>query len=101
MLKLCNFLSEEFTSRLFDVKPVENPGKTPLVHQPIQPENAGKWHSKMSSWEVRAFENVAGDTLNDFGYELVSSADPLYFPMPILYKLQNKLLHRYFKIIGR
>lgn len=101
MQKLCAFLGEEYSSTLFDVRPVENPGKTPLVHQPIKAENAGKWRQKMSTWQIRIFESVASDTLRRFGYELITSGHPLSLPMRAAYRLHNRVISMYWQRVRR
>ena len=95
MKVLCNFLGETYSDTLFDVNPVENPGKTPLVHQPIKADNANKWHTLMTPAQIRAFESVAGNTLRQLGYELASTAPPPSLPIKAAYRLHNRLLAAY------
>jgi hypothetical protein len=45
-------------------------GKTPLLQQPVQPDNADKWRTRMTCPQIRIFESAAGDTLARFGYPL-------------------------------
>lgn len=97
MRKLCAFLGEEFSAELFDVRPAEDPGKTPLVHKPLKADNAGKWRSKMTASQVQAFEGVAGKTLREFGYELVSPGMPPRLPTKAAYRLHNKLLTAFWR----
>lgn len=97
MQNLCAFLGEEYFSTLFDVRPVENPGKTPLVHQPLKAENVGKWRQKMSAWQIRTFESAAGDTLRRFGYEPATSACPLPLPFKAAYRLHNRIMTAYWR----
>ena len=93
--RVCEFLGEPYTDGLLDVQPVENPGKTPLVHQPIKPDNAGKWRQNMSAWQIRVFEAAAGDTLSRFGYELASDARPLMPGLSTAFRLHNRLVSAY------
>lgn len=95
MKVICSFLGEEYSASLFEVTPVEVPGKTPLVHQPLQADNAGKWRSKMTPFQIRAFEGVAGKTLRECGYELISPGKPPIFIEKIAYRLHNKFLTIY------
>lgn len=81
MQKLCDFLTEEYSSNLFNIESVENAGKTPLVYQPIKSENAGKWRTKMTSRQIRLFKSAAGGTLLHFNYELTTfRSPPTLFP---------------------
>lgn len=63
-----------------------------LVHEPLKTDNAGKWRSKMTLFQIKAFESVAGKTLRAFGHDLITPAKP---PSPVIkaaYRLHNKLL---------
>jgi len=93
MQRICAFLGEEYSSKLFHVQAVENPGKTPLVHQPIKSENAGKWRTEMRLHQVRLFERTAGDTLRRFGYQLTTPESPLSIFERAAYRLHNKLFN--------
>ena len=92
MKTLCNFLGEDYSDTLFDFQSTDDPGKTPLVHQPIKVDNAGKWRSKMTSRQIRAFESVAGTTLRQFGYELSTVSKPPSLFIKAAYRLHNYLL---------
>lgn len=97
MKRLCAFLGEEFSAELFDVTPVDDPGKTPLVHQPLQADNAGKWRSRMSASQIRAFESVAGTTLDEFGYALLTAGKPPALAVKAAYRLHNQLLTAFWR----
>ncbi|WP_310447394.1 sulfotransferase [Thiobacillus sp.] len=97
MKTLCAFLGEAFSSGLFDVTAVDDPGKTPLVHKPLRADNAGKWRSKMSTAQIRAFESVSGNTLREFGYELVTPAAPPSTVVKAAYRLHNQLLSAFWR----
>jgi hypothetical protein len=92
MRTLCDFLGEAYSAELFDVAAVDDPGKTPLVHKPLQADNAEKWRGKMTPAQIRAFESVSGKTLREFGYELATSAPPPSLPVKAAYRLHNQLL---------
>lgn len=92
MKTLCDFLGEEYSAELFDVEAVDDPGKTPLVHKPLQADNAEKWRRRMSANQIRAFESVSGKTLREFGYELATSATPPSMLVKAAYRLHNQLL---------
>jgi hypothetical protein len=97
MKTLCAFLGEEFSDELFDVTAVDDPGKTPLVHKPLQADNAGKWRSKMSAAQIKAFESVSGNTLREFGYELATPGTPPSMIVKAAYRLHNQLLTAYWR----
>jgi hypothetical protein len=97
MRKLCAFLGEAYSAELFEVASVDGPSKTPLVHKPLQADNAGKWRSKMSTSQILAFEGVAGKTLREFGYDLISPGTPPALVTKAAYRLHNKLLTAFWR----
>jgi hypothetical protein len=97
MRKLCGFLREEYSTELFDVASFEGPSKTPLVHKPLQADNAGKWRSRMTTSQIQAFEGVAGKTLREFSYDLTTPGKPPTLVTKASYRLHNKLLTAYWR----
>lgn len=97
MKTICDFLGETYSEALFDVAPVEAPGKTPLVHQPLKVENVGKWRVRMTPRQIRAFESVAGKTLSQFGYELMTDGKSPSLPIKAAYRLHNRLMNAYWR----
>ncbi len=97
MQALCEFLGEPYSAGMFAVSPVDDPGKTPLVHEPLKVDNAGKWRTRMSAAQIRAFESVAGNTLRELGYELTTSAQPPRLAVKAAYRLHNNLLTAYWQ----
>lgn len=97
MQTLCEFLGEPYMAEMFAVSPVDDPGKTPLVHEPLKTDNAGKWRTRMSAAQISAFESVAGNTLRELGYELATSAQPPQLAVKAAYRLHNKLLTAYWQ----
>lgn len=97
MRTLCAFLGEDYSPEMFDVAPVDDPGKTPLVHKPLRADNAGKWRVEMTRAQIRAFESVAGNTLRELGYELLTPARPPVLVEKAAYRLHNKTLARYWQ----
>ena len=97
MQRLCTFLGEAYSAELFAVTSVDDPGKTPLVHEPLKADNAGKWRSKMTPAQIRAFESVAGRTLREFGYDLITPGEPPALAVKAAYRLHNKLLTHFWK----
>jgi hypothetical protein len=90
--KICTFLGEEYDDRMFDLQPAVNPGKTPLVYQPIMAENKEKWRHEMSLWQIRVFEAAAGDTLERLGYRRRTKSRRLPFPVRALYRAHNSMV---------
>lgn len=98
MRQLCAFLGEAYSEALFEVASAGGPAsKTPLVHKPLQADNAGKWRSRMTAPQIRAFEGVAGKTLRELGYELATPAVPPTLPTKAAYRLHNKLLTAFWR----
>ena len=97
MQKLFSFLGEEYYDHLFDTRESSNPGKTPLVHKPIQPDNTGKWRQRLTPGQIRVFEGAAGNTLAKFGYEIHTSTKPLSIIVRTAYRLHNKLIRAYWR----
>jgi hypothetical protein len=77
--KVCSFLGIEYSESIINFKKPRVRGKTPtpLLKQPIQQTNAGKWQMRMTPRQIRLFEGAAGDTLMQCGYPIVTSAAPL------------------------
>jgi len=94
MLKISDFLEEEFTESLLNFEKAGLAGKTPLVQKPVQPNNAEKWRNHMSKWQIRVFESAAGDTLSRFGYPLLTGARPLPLALRAAYRALNKAAQR-------
>ena len=46
----------------------------------------------MTASQIRAFESVAGKTLRQFGYELLTDPKPPSLIVKAAYRLHNKLL---------
>lgn len=97
MRTLCDFLGETYSEDLFDVDPVDDPGKTPLVHQPLNACNAAKWRRLMSPAQIKAFERVAGDTLRECGYPLSGSVRRPGVLTKMAYRLHNRLMIAYWR----
>ncbi len=72
MSQLCNFLNIEFNPKILDFNKPIGSGKTPLLRQPLQPNNQAKWRNKMSDKQLSIFEALAGETLTDCKYELAT-----------------------------
>lgn len=70
---ICEFLDEPFSEDVIEFrKPRAQSGKrpkTPLLRQPVQSDNAGKWRSAMNPRQVYVFEALAGELLDRYGYE--------------------------------
>jgi hypothetical protein len=95
--KICGFLGEEYCETLFDVRPDDSPGKTPLVHQPIKADNSGKWRVALTPWQTRIFESAAGNTLKRFGYPLCTSPYRLPLVLRALYRGHNRIMNLFIR----
>jgi len=72
---ICEFLGENFEPSMLDFYKNKSEYKTDKLNQknlmrPLMKNNSGKWRNKMSTKEIRIFESIAGDLLNEYGYEL-------------------------------
>lgn len=90
--RICEFLGEEYSDSLVNYNKSREVGKTPLLQKPIQKENAQKWRTKMSPWQVKVFESAAGDTLSRFNYDVNTSAETLPLPLRAMYRLDNNVM---------
>lgn len=90
--KICTFLGEKYDHKMFDLHPAVNPGKTPLVYQPINEENKEKWRREMTSWQIRVFEAAAGDTLKRLGYRVNGKFGKLPLPLRAYYRAHNSIM---------
>ena len=89
MSRICAFLGEEFSESLVNFRKSGQVGKTPLLQQPVQPDNAGKWRTRMTRPQIRIFESAAGDTLARFGYPLETSARRMPLPVRAAFRGHN------------
>lgn len=94
---VCKFLDEEYTEDLFNVTRVDNPGKTPLVHEKIKSDNSEKWRKTMSPRQIRVFEGVAKDLLLEAGYPLSTKASPISPIEKMAYLADNKIKEIYWR----
>lgn len=104
MLQICAFLREEYAESLVDFGKAQQAGKTPLLQKPVQPDNAGKWRSRMSRRQVAVFESAAGGTLARLGYPLNTSAQQLPLHIRAAFRAHNRLsaaVHRRMRMLSR
>ena len=92
MIRICTFLREAYAESMVHFDKSRQPGKTPLLQRPVQPDNAGKWRSKMTRAQIRIFESAAGDTLTRLGYPLETNSQALPLLLRIAYRSHNRLL---------
>ena len=89
---LCDFLGEEFAESVIHFQKTQDPNcKTPLLRKEIQKDNREKWRMNMSKWQIRVFESAAGETLQQFGYPLLTSNKPLPLMLRAAYRVHNKI----------
>lgn len=77
LVKVCHFIGEPYSSKMLDYSigaDSEMPAESLSYHrESVQPPNRGKvlmWKQVMSREDQIIFEQVAGETLEVFGYEL-------------------------------
>jgi hypothetical protein len=100
--RICAFLGEEYDDKMFDLQPVDDPGKTPLVHQAIKEENKEKWRHEMTSRQIRIFEAAAGDTLERLGYSIKGNSRRLLLPLRVFYRAHNSMVNAFWnRKLGR
>ncbi len=100
--RICDFLGEEYDDKMFDLRPVDDPGKTPLVHQAIKEENKEKWRHEMTAHHIRIFEAAAGDTLERLGYFLKGTSRRLPLPLRVFYRAHNSMANAFWnRKLGR
>lgn len=69
-------LSAEFTDRRRQGRIIPKRARLEihrLVGHPPQPDRVQRWRREMSAADLRTFESIAGETLEEFGYELSES----------------------------
>ncbi len=72
--RICDFLGEEFSPAMLafyrgEVAYPTDPRNEDNLRRPLMSGNSGKWHTGMTSREVRIFESLAGAWLERYGYE--------------------------------
>lgn len=98
MQNICQFLGEEFSVELLNFKKARGAGKTPLLQMPVQSGNAEKWRKYLSKWQIRIFENAAGNTLEQFGYPLMNNPSSLPLLVRAGYRAHNQAVRQWQKI---
>lgn len=90
---LCSWLNLQYTPSMLEYHR-QSEASIPQVHadlfkltkQPVNASRVGKWRVELKESEIFDFENIAGDLLNDLGYELSGKQ----------FSLKTRL-HRHFK----
>jgi len=95
LARVCDFLRLDFVESLLQHRKPSTAGKTPLLGQPVQRDNAQKWRRAMSRRQIGVFESAVGLTLQHFGYALATPARPLLRPTRALHRLHNMALARW------
>jgi hypothetical protein len=90
---LCSFLDEEFNIAMLDHTTLASEiGPGPDGHsevlEPISTASIGRWKRKMTLFEQKISDKVAGDTLKSLGYEL-ANLDPFSSSERIRYMEQS------------
>ena len=108
--QICDFLGEDFAPEMLAFHTNSAPYLTDKqnqqnLSQPILTNNAGKWRTEMTARQLRIFEAVAKDKLEQYGYERqlakpqISALEVMQFkylehpPRKILAMLKNRKGH--------
>lgn len=96
---VCDFIDEPYPAKA----QANNPARsgTALKLRTVKTDNQGKWRRALSKWQIRVFESEAGDTLQQCGYPMQTSARRLPLPVRALYRLHNALSIRLYRLLGR
>jgi len=96
MRKTCQFIGEEFEQSMVEFEKSKDPkSKTPMLSKSVQKKNAEKWRTRMSAWDIRICESVAGSTLEKNGYPVLTPCNPLPIPVRAAYKIHERLSNWY------
>jgi len=91
MREICLFINEEFEQPMVHFEKSKDPNsKTPMLGKSIQKKNAEKWRSRMTSWDLRLFESVAGSTLKNNRYPITTICTPLPIVVQAIYKIHER-----------
>ena len=94
--EICTFLGEKYEDNVVDfIKSQDPKNKTPMLKKGIQKNNFDKWRTKMTIWQIRVFESVAGDTLKRNNYSVSTKCKPIFLPIRIFYRLHEKYIRWY------
>jgi len=75
--RICEFLGEPFDPAMLEYYREAAPYPTDArnivaLDQPLLRDNSGKWRETLTPDELRVFETIAGDALEQYGYPLVA-----------------------------
>lgn len=93
---LCKFLHEEFHSAMLDHTILaSNIGPGPAGHvevlKPVSTSSVGRWKERMTPFEKKCSDQIAGTTLSNLGYELANLG-----PLSVKERLQYLALNAKF-----
>jgi hypothetical protein len=79
--RICRFLNEEFHPKMLDFhltaeESLKEGGFHDAVRNPLTSARVERWREEMTASDLRIFEAVAGQTLAELGYEVVSQRPP-------------------------
>jgi hypothetical protein len=96
--KVCSFLEEEFSQSLLNYEKCTIKGKTPLLSGPIQRSNFNKWKKEFSHGQQKVFEKVAGDLLQECGYEIEYASASFTLAEKVWFRGQNRFRDFLFRL---
>ncbi|MDT0627686.1 sulfotransferase [Alteromonas sp. W364] len=96
MRNICNFLNIDFDEEMLDYNNKESfyEIKTENRHTFKKPDMklTKKWQQKLSKFEISVIENVAGDVLDEFGYERLGNTIKLSKLRIFYYQIHQAIL---------
>jgi len=97
--KLCAFLKIEFNHSVINFELSDGSGKTPLLAKPLSKNNQQKWKNKMPKRQLKIFESLAGNALEQCGYKLSCNAPKIAKWEWFFNELHIRICHFYCKYL--
>jgi hypothetical protein len=96
LVKICDFLDEKFPNDMIHYyKTPSYINKTKLnenAFNKVDANIASKWKEELSKFQINIFESIAGDELENNGYELVGEKIKVSKLLKCLFYLQQKII---------
>lgn len=98
--RICDFLGEAYSDDLLEYKKAGVAGKTPLLQKPVQKDNQDKWKTGLSARQIRVFESAGAESLEKFGYKVMTSGKRLPLPFRAALRWHNSIAASWFRRFG-
>lgn len=96
--EICNFINEPYYESVVNYQKTKNAkGKTPLLQRNIDRRNINKWKKSMTKRQITVFENIAGVTLENCGYNLYKENNKCKKLSFLLYRTHIKASYLWYK----